>query len=55
MQFPVDEESPRLLTIVTHKSLYRYTKIPEGASPAPADIQRKIDECLRGIDVVIAY
>ena len=44
-----------MLTIVTHKGLYRYTKIPEGVSPAPADVQRKMDECLRGIDGVIAY
>ncbi|KAL7297103.1 hypothetical protein TKK_0009525 [Trichogramma kaykai] len=55
MQFPVDEESSNLLTIVTHKGLYQYTKIPEGVSPAPADVQRKIDECLRGINGAIAY
>ena len=55
MQFPVDEESSKLLTIVTHKGLFRYTKIPEGVSPAPADVQRKMDECLRGIDSAISY
>lgn len=55
MQFPVDDDSAELLTIITHKGLYRYTKIPEGISPAPADVQRKMDECLSGIDGVIAY
>lgn len=55
MQFPVDESCMDLLTIVTHKGLFRYTKIPEGVSPAPADVQRKMDDCLRGIDGVIAY
>ncbi len=55
MQFPVDEETSQLLTIVTHKGLLKYTKIPEGVSPAPADVQKKMDECLRGIDYVIAY
>lgn len=29
--------------------------MPEGISPAPADVQRKMDECLAGIDGVIAY
>lgn len=55
MQFPLDESCSDLLTIVTHKGLLRYTKIPEGVSPAPADVQRKMDECLCGIDCVIAY
>ncbi|XP_071642239.1 uncharacterized protein [Temnothorax longispinosus] len=55
MQFPVDEECLHLLTIVTHKGLFRYKNIPEGVSPAPADVQKKMDECLRGIDGAIAY
>ncbi|XP_076301543.1 uncharacterized protein LOC143219479 [Lasioglossum baleicum] len=55
MQFPVAEDCRELLTIVTHKGLFRYTKVPEGVSPSPSDIQKKLDECLRGIDHVIAY
>ncbi|XP_015189778.1 PREDICTED: uncharacterized protein LOC107073602 [Polistes dominula] len=55
MQFPVHESFLDLLTIVTHKGLHRYKKIPEGVSLAPADVQRKMDKCLRGIDGVIAY
>lgn len=55
MQFPVVESCLNLLTIITRKGLYRYTKVPEGISPAPADVQRKMDECLHGIDGTIAY
>ncbi|XP_011688266.1 PREDICTED: uncharacterized protein K02A2.6-like [Wasmannia auropunctata] len=55
MQFLVDKDSRHLLTIITHKGLFRYKNIPEGVSPAPADVQRKMDECLRGIDSAIAY
>ncbi|XP_029156062.1 uncharacterized protein K02A2.6-like [Nylanderia fulva] len=55
MQFPVAEECRQYLTIITHKGLFRYKNIPEGVSPAPADVQRKMDECLRGINSVITY
>ncbi|XP_036150440.1 uncharacterized protein K02A2.6-like [Monomorium pharaonis] len=55
MQFPVDGKSSEYLTIVTHKGLFRYTKLPEGVSVAPTDVQRKMDECLQGIDSVIPY
>nr|XP_012152452.1 PREDICTED: uncharacterized protein K02A2.6-like [Megachile rotundata] len=55
MQFPVAKECLPLLTIVTHKGLFRYRNIPEGVSPAPADVQRKMDECLMGIEGAIAY
>lgn len=55
MQFPVDESCREPLTIITHKGLFRYKNIPEGISPAPADVQRKMDECLAGIDGTIAY
>lgn len=55
MQFPIDESCGKLLTIVTHKGLFQYTKVPEGISPAPADVQKKMDECLQGLDGTIAY
>ena len=41
MQFPVDESSLHLLTIVTHKGLYRYKKLPEGIAIAPSDVQKR--------------
>ncbi|XP_046752015.1 uncharacterized protein LOC124414903 [Diprion similis] len=55
MQFEPDEESAKLLTVVTHLGLYQYTKLPEGVSTAPADVQKKMDECLRGLKGVISY
>ncbi|XP_058809863.1 uncharacterized protein K02A2.6-like [Phymastichus coffea] len=55
MQFPVDEESSKLLTIVTNKGMFRYNKLTEGVATAPPDCQRKMDECLSSLDGVIAY
>ena len=55
MQFPVDEKCLNLLTIVTHKGLFSYKRIPEGVAIAPAEVQKKIDDCLIGIDYTIAY
>nr|XP_046478641.1 uncharacterized protein K02A2.6-like [Neodiprion pinetum] len=55
MQIPVEESSRDYLTIITHKGLYRYTKMPEGIASGPGDFQRKIEQCLAGIDGVIPY
>ena len=55
MQYPVDESCLRLFTIVTHKGIFRYTKVPEGVSPTPANVQWKMDECFRGIHCTVAF
>lgn len=55
MQIPVEENSRDYLTIITHKGLYRYTKITEGIASGPGDFQRKIEQCLAGIDGPIPY
>ncbi|XP_029163713.1 uncharacterized protein K02A2.6-like [Nylanderia fulva] len=55
MQIPVEESSRDFLTIITHKGLYRYTKMTEGIASGPGDFQRKIEQCLSGIDGVIPY
>ena len=55
MQFPVDENCLNLVTIVTHKGLFGYKRIPEGVAIAPADVQKILDDCLMGIDYTIAY
>ena len=44
MQFHVDDSCLHSLTIVTHKGIFQYTKVSEGVSPEPADVQRKMDE-----------
>lgn len=55
MQIPVEEKSRDYLTIITHKGLYRYTKMTEGIASGPGDFQRKIEQCLAGINGVIPY
>ncbi|XP_011688809.1 PREDICTED: uncharacterized protein K02A2.6-like [Wasmannia auropunctata] len=55
MQIPVDEKSQDYLTIITHKGLYKYTKMTEGIASGPGDFQRKIEQCLAGIEGVIPY
>ena len=55
MQFPVDESCLHLLTIVTRKDLFKYTRIPEGVSPASPDMQWKMDKYLHRIDCTIAF
>ncbi|XP_011867907.1 PREDICTED: uncharacterized protein K02A2.6-like [Vollenhovia emeryi] len=37
MQIPVEESSRDYLTIVTHKGLFRYTKMTEGIASGPGD------------------
>lgn len=55
MQIPVQEDSRDCLTIITHKGLYRYKKLPEGIASGPGDFQEKMESCLRGIDKVAIY
>lgn len=55
MQIPVEKESRKYLTIITHKRLYRYTKMTEGIALGPGDFQRKIEQCLAEIEGVILY
>ncbi|XP_011883635.1 PREDICTED: uncharacterized protein K02A2.6-like [Vollenhovia emeryi] len=55
MQIPVEESSRDYLTIVTHKGLFRYTKMTEGIASGPGDFQRKIEQCLAGLNNVIPY
>ncbi|XP_065346784.1 uncharacterized protein LOC135944029 [Cloeon dipterum] len=42
LQFEVDEESSRMLTISTHKGRYRFLRLPPGLSICPAIFQEKI-------------
>ncbi|XP_018403221.1 PREDICTED: uncharacterized protein LOC108780125 [Cyphomyrmex costatus] len=55
MQIPVDEASRNYLTIITHKGLFRYTKLTEGIASGPGDFQKKIEQCLTGIPGCVAY
>ena len=48
LQLHLSEDSKPLLTINTHKGLYRYHRMTYGISPAPSIWQRTIDTILQG-------
>ncbi|KFD46887.1 hypothetical protein M514_12245 [Trichuris suis] len=55
LQVEVDEKSKELLTINTHRGLYRYNRLPFGVKSAPAIFQQIMDSMLSGIKGAVAY
>ena len=56
LQMEVDEESQELLTISTHKGLYRYNRLMFGIASAPAIFQRTIEQIMAdvpGINIIL--
>lgn len=51
----LDEESQKLTTIVTHKGLFQYKRLPFGISSAPVMFQRLMDQILSGIEGVVYF
>ena len=51
-QLLIDEGSQRYATINTHRSLYRYRRLPFGIASSPAIFQRTMDTILQGNDNV---
>ncbi|KAL1258966.1 hypothetical protein QQF64_009543, partial [Cirrhinus molitorella] len=49
LQMHVDPSSQDLLTIVTHKGMYQYQRLPFGITSAPALFQRAMDRILSGL------
>ena len=54
-QMLLDDDSQKLVTINTHKWLYRYKRLPFGVAAAPAIFQRTMDMILQGIPHTICY
>lgn len=54
-QVEVDEKSSELLTINTHKGLYRVNRLQPGLKSAPGAYQQLMDTLLAGIDGAAAY
>ncbi|KAJ1523118.1 hypothetical protein ONE63_001011 [Megalurothrips usitatus] len=52
-QLPVTAETAQILTIATHKGLYRVNRLAFGVSTAPAIFQRTINGLLQGIRNVV--
>ncbi|XP_065083396.1 uncharacterized protein K02A2.6-like [Ochlerotatus camptorhynchus] len=55
LQVEVDESSRDLLTINTHRGLYRYNRLPPGVKAAPGAFQQLIDTMLVGLKGVSGY
>lgn len=55
LQLEVEESDRELLTLSTHKGLYRPTRLMYGIAPAPAIWQRFIEEVLNGIPGVTVF
>ena len=54
-QMVLDDDLKDLVTINTHRRLYRYTRLPFGISSAPALFQRTMDIILQGFPHTICY
>ena len=54
-QMQLDDCSKELVTVNTHRGLYRYNRLPFGVASAPALFQLAMDTVLQGIPNVICY
>eukprot|EP00106_Octopus_bimaculoides_P016627 XP_014784069.1 PREDICTED: uncharacterized protein K02A2.6-like [Octopus bimaculoides] len=55
LQLQVKEECLKLLTINTHKGLYKFSRLPFGIKVAPSIFQQVMDTILADTDFAIAY
>ncbi|PIO71364.1 reverse transcriptase [Teladorsagia circumcincta] len=55
LQVEVDDDSKELLTINTHRGLYRYNRLPFGVKSAPGIFQQIVDSMISGLNGVTAY
>lgn len=54
-QVCLDKKSQELVTISTHKGLFRYTRLPYGVASAPSKFQKIMDALLQDMDGVICF
>nr|CDJ92466.1 RNA-directed DNA polymerase (reverse transcriptase) domain containing protein [Haemonchus contortus] len=55
LQLEVDVDLKQLLTINTHRGLFRFNRLPFGVKPAPGIFQQCIDALIAGLDGTAAY
>ncbi|XP_055623649.1 uncharacterized protein K02A2.6-like [Toxorhynchites rutilus septentrionalis] len=55
LQVEVDESCRELLTINTHRGLYRYNRLPPGVKAAPGAFQQLVDTMLAGLSCTSGY
>ena len=55
LQVEIDEESKEMLTINTHRGLFRYNRLPFGVKSAPGIFQQIMDAMICGLKGVAAY
>ena len=55
LQLELDDDSQKLVTISTHKGLYKYNRLPFGVSSAPSIFQRTMEGIVAGIPNVVVY
>lgn len=55
LQVEFDEGSRDMLTINTHRGLYRYNRLPPGVKAAPGAFQQLVDTMLAGLNCTSGY
>uniref|UniRef100_A0A5S6QB45 RNA-directed DNA polymerase n=1 Tax=Trichuris muris TaxID=70415 RepID=A0A5S6QB45_TRIMR len=55
LQVEVEDNSKELLTINTHRGLYRYNRLPFGVKSAPGIFQQIMDTMIAGLNGTVAY
>ncbi len=55
LQLELDEAIQQLCTVNTPFGLFKYTRMPFGSAPAPANFQRVMEDIFRGLPCVKCY